>query len=120
MIIELTLMGAPRTKKNSQQRTAHGLIQSKAYRQYEADCAWQVPCSLRIGIDKPCNVQCLYYMPTRGKVDLLNLLAATCDILVKTGVLQDDNSRIVVGHDGSRVMYDKACPRAEVRIEVHE
>lgn len=68
-------------------------------------------------INTPINMKVLYYMPTRHRVDLVNLLEATCDILVKAGVLEDDNCRIVVSHDGSRVLYDKENPRAEIYIE---
>lgn len=66
------------------------------------------------------NMRCIYYMATRRKVDLANLIEATCDILVKAGVLEDDNCRIVAAHDGSRVDYDKANPRAEIWIEEME
>lgn len=55
-------------------------------------------------------------MPNRRRVDLLNLLAATMDILVKGKVLEDDNSAIVVSHDGSRVRVDRENPRVEVEI----
>lgn len=57
---------------------------------------------------------------TRRKVDLANLIEATCDILVKAKVLADDNSQIVAAHDGSRVDYDKKNPRAEIWIEEME
>lgn len=30
--------------------------------------------------------------------------------------MEDDNSRIIVHRDGSRVLYDKARPRVEVEI----
>lgn len=66
------------------------------------------------------NVRCVYYMATRRKVDLANLIEATCDILVKAKVLADDNSQIVAAHDGSRVCYDKKNPRAEIWIEEME
>ena len=56
-------------------------------------------------------------MPTRHKVDLTNLLNATCDILVEAGTIEDDNSRIIVSHDGSRVLYDKENPRVEIEIK---
>ena len=49
-------------------------------------------------------------------MDLINLLEATMDILVDAGILEDDNSNIVGGHDGSRVLYDKENPRADVYI----
>lgn len=56
-------------------------------------------------------------MDTLRLVDLSNLLESTCDILVLYGVLQDDNSRIVCSHDGSRVLLDRENPRAEITIE---
>lgn len=65
-------------------------------------------------------MQCVYYMATRRKVDLANLIEATCDILVTAGVLADDNSRIVAAHGGSRVDYDKQNPRVEIWIEEME
>ena len=67
-------------------------------------------------INTRCNVCALYYMPTHRRVDLLNLLEATLDILVDAGILEDDNSNIVAGHDGSRVLYDKENPRTEITI----
>ena len=50
-------------------------------------------------------------------MDLTNLLAATCDILTDYGVIADDNYKIVVSHDGSRVLFDKDRPRVEIEIE---
>ena len=109
---------APRTKKNSQQiimvKGRPMIIPSKAYKQYEKDCG--VFLTHVEPFLSPCNVKCLYYMPTRRRVDLVNLIEATCDILVHYGILIDDNSNCVVGHDGSRVMYDKENPRTEIEI----
>lgn len=122
--MKLTLYGDPRTKKNSARilRTRSGapfVAPSKAYVDYETDCLWQIkrPCS---PISARVNVRCVYYMPTRRRVDLVNLIEATCDILVKAGVLEDDHCRIVAGHDGSRVEYDKQKPRVEIWIEEME
>lgn len=56
-------------------------------------------------------------MPTKRRVDLTNLLEAIDDVLVKYGVLKDDNSEIITSHDGSRVLYDKDNPRTEVVIK---
>lgn len=61
-------------------------------------------------------MKCLYYMPTRHRVDLVNLLEATCDILVAAGIIEDDNSKVIAGHDGSRVKYDKNNPRVEITL----
>lgn len=93
------------------------LVPSKQYEVYETACLWQIPASARQGISSPVNVRCIYYMPTRRAVDLVNLLEATCDILVEGGVLADDNCRIASTHDGSYVTYDKENPRVEITIE---
>ena len=108
----------PITKKNSQRIVMAGnrpaVIPSKAYKQYEKDAIL----FLRpLGIDYSVNIKCLFYMKTRRKVDLTNLLEAIDDVMVKAGTIKDDNSEIVAGHDGSRVYYDKENPRTEIYIE---
>lgn len=115
-----TLKGPPRTKKNSQRilRGAGGkptIAQSKEYTQYEKDCLWQIRSPPR-PLAGPVNVKAVYYMPNCRRVDLVNLLEATCDILVKAGVLADDCATIVAGHDGSRVLLDRKRPRVEITI----
>ena len=119
MELKLTIGLPPVTKKNSQRivvvRNRPMVIPSKTYADYEKKCALFVH-RLVEPINYPVNVKCVYYMPTHRRVDLVNLLESTCDILVKYGVLADDNSNIVVGHDGSRVDYDKDNSRTEIVI----
>lgn len=114
----LTIPLAPITKKNHQQivmvRGRPMVIPSKQYRQYEKDALNFLP---GYGLDKPLNIKCLFYMPTRRRVDLTNLLEAVDDVMVKAGTIADDNSKIIVSHDGSRVLYDKENPRTEITIE---
>lgn len=115
--MKITLLGDPKTKKNSMQITRHGVIQSRHYLAYEKSCGWQLArYKPDEPIDYPVNVQCVYYRQTKRRVDLTNLLSATCDILVKFGILADDNRDIVVSHDRSIVLYDKANPRVEIEI----
>ncbi len=118
MIIIIPL--APVTKKNSQQMVRAGnrwiVVPSKAYKQYEKEAGWYMPNDAEI-ISTPINVSCTYYMPTRRRVDLVNLQEATLDILVRYGIIEDDNCRIVVSMDGSRVLYDKANPRTVIEIQ---
>lgn len=71
-------------------------------------------------ISAPINIKCIYYMPTTRKVDLTNLLEATDDVLVKYRVIADDDSEIVVSHDGSRVIKGDANPRTEVTISFYD
>ena len=120
-MVKFTIPGQPITKKNSMQiitNRATGraqIIPSKQYKQYLKDCKLFMPAIETI--DSPINLQTIYYMQTRRKVDLTNLMAATHDILTHYKVIADDNMSIIVGVDGSRVKYDKENPRVEVTIE---
>lgn len=69
-----------------------------------------------IDIDYKVNVKCIYFMPTKRRVDLVNLQEATLDVLVAYKIIDDDNSQIVASMDGSRVYYDKENPRTEIEI----
>ena len=118
-MIKFDIRIAPRTKKNSQRivvvRGRPMIIPSKLYKDYEKDCKLYIPDVDTI--DYPVNLKCIYYMPTKRRVDLCNLLEATCDMLVFYKVLADDNSKVVYSHDGSKVLYDKNNPRTEIEIE---
>lgn len=119
--IRFTIYGNPKTKKNSSQiimnqRTGRPMvIPSKAYKQYEKDCGLQLK-GKGLKINYPVNLKAVYYRKDRRKVDLSNLHEALQDILVKYGVLEDDNYTIVASHDGSCVQIDKENPRTEVEI----
>ena len=118
--MQITISIEPRTKKNSQQiifvKGRAMIFPSKKYKEYEKACAEYMP-RLENPIDYPVNIKCTYYMGTRRKCDLTNLLEATDDILVHYGVLADDNYTIIESHDFSRVFYDKENPRTEIYIE---
>ena len=115
--LKFTIKGNPVTKKNSQRIVNSGgryrVIQSERYLAYEELALWQLP---KVHINYPVNVKCVYFRDSKRRVDLTNLLEATDDILVKGGVLEDDNCNILVSHDGSIVKYDKQNPRVEVEI----
>lgn len=128
-MIKFTIPIAPVTKKNSQQIRYRWAIDKRTrkpkyvpyvapslvFERYEQAALWYIPRGRRI--DSPVNVKCLFYMPTRRKVDLTNLLEAVDDVMVKAGLLADDNADVVQSHDGSRVLYDKNRPRTEIYIE---
>lgn len=112
--MKFTIPLEPRTKKNSQ-IIAHGrIIQGEAYRQYEKDALWFLP--KMEPIREPVNVRAVYYMKSYRRVDLTNLESALLDILVKGGVIEDDNWKIVYSTDGSHVEVDPKNPRTEVEI----
>lgn len=111
----------PRTKKNSQQimvnhkTRSHFIAQSEKYRQYERDAGWFLK-KIPQPISEPVNVKCVFYRKNEIRCDLTNLLEAIDDILVKYGILIDDNFKVIAGHDGSRVYVDKDRPRTEIEI----
>ncbi len=120
-MIKFTVKLPPITKKNHQDifrnnKTGKPFVApSKEYRLYERNAMWFIPKG--IYINEPVNIKCLFYMPTKRKCDLTNLLEAIDDVMVKAGLLEDDSYDIIEGHDGSRVLFDKNNPRTEVEIQ---
>ena len=120
--MKLTIPIEPRTKKNSSQIIYNKklkramVIPSPQYKKYEKECGSYLP-KMEEVIDYPVEITAHFYMKTRRRVDLTNLLEALDDILVKYKIISDDNYKILVSHDGSRVHYDKEFPRTEIEIK---
>ena len=118
--IELPL--TPVSKKNSQRiiwvKNRPMIIPSAKFKQYEKECGYYLK-NVEPNLSE-CNVKCLFYMPTRRRVDLVNLQEAILDILVHYGILIDDNSTIVKSMDGSRVIYDKGNGHTIIEITEFE
>ena len=112
----------PRSKKNSQQicinsRTHRPFVkQNEKYDQFEKDCGFFLKHKPPAPIDYPVNCQYIMYRSTNRVFDALNGCEAVDDVLVKYGILEDDNFKIVAGHDGTRVRVDKDNPRIEITI----
>ena len=125
-MIKFTLPIRPATKKNSGQIITVGafprLIPSKQYLQFEKDCQPYFKQVLnQIGqIDYPINLQVVFYVETKRRIDLPNLLNAVDDAMVKAELILDDNRDIIASHDGSRVYHDKFNPRIEIEITKQE
>lgn len=109
----------PVTKKNSMRIVQAGrfprLLPSKAYEAFEKAAIMYCPA---LHIEQPIEITVRFYMATRRRVDLTNLLEAIDDVLVKAGTIADDSAipPHIVSHDGSRVYYDKLNPRIVVSI----
>ena len=120
--IKYTIKLPPITKKNSQQiltnpKTGRPFIMPSAkFKQYEREAAWFLKPRPPRPIDCSLNIKCLFYLPTRRRTDLTNLLEAVDDLLVSEGIIADDHYGIVTAHDGSRCYYDKNNPRTEITI----
>ena len=123
MIQKYIISLPPITKKNSQQilinhRTGRPFIApSRQYKKYEQKAIKLLANKPKSPVQAPCRVVTLFYMPTRRRVDLTNLMEAAHDVLVAAGILADDNNTIISSVDGSRVLYDKENPRTEIIIQ---
>lgn len=123
MHLKFTIYGDPRTKKNSMQiiklGNRYSLTQNARYKAYEREFINQ---AMEIGVynknlSKTLEITCTYYRQTKRLVDLTNLLACTDDCLVKAKIITDDNYKVIVSHDGSRIKFDKRNPRVEIEIK---
>lgn len=123
------ILGDPRTKKNSMIIAGTGqrcpvckkfkkqwVRQSHQHDAYTKSAIRQLGRKPEQAISSPVHCRYVFYMATRRVVDGINLEAAIDDLLVEADVLEDDNSRIVISHDGSRVLYDPYNPRVEITI----
>ena len=116
MLWQYTIPIPPKTKKNHNRVTKNKkVLPSVEFEEYQEACGWFIKAPDK-PIDCKCNIKAVYYMPTRRRVDITNLHSALHDILVHYRVIADDNCKIVIGTDGSRVKYDKNNPRTEVVI----
>ena len=112
----------PKTKKNNQKIIKNRktgtlmVVQSDAYKQYEQQAGWFLRKPSE-PISQPVNIKCIFYRDSARRCDLTNLLEAIDDILIKYGVIADDNFTIIQSHDGSRVFIDRDNPRTEIVIE---
>lgn len=115
----IILPGHPAIKKNSNP-TRNGMrLPNKNYVPY-AD--YNIAYLNKLGketnfgtISSPVTLQFLFYRRDRRTVDISNLYEAPQDVMVRGGILADDNSSIVVSHHSdSRVLVDKSYPRTEI------
>lgn len=94
------------------------MLPSKAYIQFEKAVLKQLEETpvVQESIGEPINLKCIFYKDRAYRSDLAGYLQAVQDVLVKAGVLEDDNTYIVETVDGSKVELDRENPRIEVTI----
>ena len=117
--IEIPLLCRP--KKNSQSIIYNSktkkpmIVQSKQYKEFERECGYFLN-KYKTNINTPINLNCTFIVPDKRKRDIVNLLNAMQDILVKYNVLEDDNYNIVKSVDGSRIIYEKGIEKTIIEI----
>lgn len=121
--IVLTVVGAPRTKKNSQRIMVNRRSGKRFVGQSAQHDAWAESAilQLRLGMNRyrgktfhdgqRWNMAALVYRE-KDTGDLLNYLAAVSDALEGAGVVEND--RLIISLDGSRMLVDAKRPRVEI------
>ena len=129
-ILKLTIYGQPYIKKNSQRTIFHRTLKRMIVVYSAKFTAWKNDSLLQLGvckngyiqkkIDKPIDYPVIlkihFYNKTKHRRDLSAMYEGIQDLLVDAGTLEDDNCKIVIGHDGTRMFYDKEHPRIELWI----
>lgn len=135
--MKFTIPVKPRTKKNHMQLVTlktgrQMLLPSKAYKTFEKEVLDYIadnPLVVKsneeftLPIKDRVNLKCKFYKEKDYKADLAGYLQAIQDVLVKAGVISDDNHKIIESTNGSKVMLDRDNPRIEIEItkkEVYE
>lgn len=115
----IVLPGNPTIKKNSN-TTARGMrLPNKNYAPYEEiNVSYLKKYYKDLFFDKsnPVTLKCIFYKDTKRKTDISNLYEAPQDIMVKAGILEDDDSEIVISHhtDSRVIKGEKEFPRTEI------
>lgn len=122
-MIRIIIPTNPRSKKNSQEivfnkKTGKRMvIQNKKYTDFERECKKYIPVLREPPIAYRVNLKCKFYVCDARRRDIANYLEAIQDILVKYGLLADDNYNIVASIDGCSMEIDRENPRVEIEIK---
>lgn len=123
-ILAFTVLGAPRTKKTSNQvwknrRTGKRIVApSEAFLEWQEQAVFVVGGANLLRIpqpwgDAPCNLSAVFYRDA-NRGDLAGYVQGLQDLFTKRGVWLDD--KVVRGNDGQRLRVDAKNPRVEVVI----
>ena len=122
-MIRIIIPTNPRSKKNSQEivfnkKTGKRMvIQNKKYTDFERECKKYIPVLREPPIAYRVNLKCKFYVCDARRRDIANYLEAIQDILVKYGLLADDNYNIIASIDGCSMEIDRENPRVEIEIK---
>ena len=116
--MKLTIIAAPRTKKNSGIITTRGkyprILPSAAFSAWNRIAQLQLRnCRPIDPIGVPVNVRALFYRE-RLTGDAVGYYQALGDALQEGLIVEND--RLIVSWDGSRMLKDAANPRIEIEI----
>ena len=115
MTWRLTILGKPRTKKNSRVAGRDGrvIFASRAWSRWLAGSVISWYEGARAPITVPVNCRARFYRDA-NRGDAVGFYQGLADLLEKNGVVTND--RLIVSWDGSRLLKDAARPRVEVEL----
>jgi len=117
--MKITLYGNIPSKKNSKRWTGKYLVSSKNYLQWEEDQLWLLKSYNNLEALKTENnlsISCTFYRWDKRKFDLSNSFESVADLLVKAGIISDDNMEILSSIELKWGWYDKENPRVTIKI----
>lgn len=110
------------SKKNSKQVFVRNgrviVLPSKAYRIWEDDALWQIKAQRVQPVDGPVSLKMALWAKDLRSSDLENKVSSVQDMLVKAGVLPDDDWKSVPKIEAEYMGVDREMPRCEVQLEV--
>jgi Holliday junction resolvase RusA-like endonuclease len=113
--VRLCILGAPRTKKNSNRlvpaRGRQFVLPSAAFERYRNEALPQLVDAAAPTLRQPVNCRALVYRDA-NRGDLIGYLQGLADLLEEADVVEND--RLIVGWDGSRMFVDRERPRVEI------
>jgi crossover junction endodeoxyribonuclease RusA len=89
-VIRLELPLAP--SANAIFRAGRGRVyKTNIYKQWLEECSWMIKTQTKESVPRDYILQVVAKRPDKRRRDLDNLLKATSDLLVRTGIVSDDN-----------------------------
>ena len=89
-MIRLELPLAP--SANAIFRSGRGRVyKTNIYKQWLEECSWMIKTQTKESVPRDYILQVVAKRPDKRRRDLDNLLKATSDLLVRTGIVSDDN-----------------------------
>lgn len=118
--MQLILPGRVPSKKNSKQIICKGsrpvLLSSERYQAWEEEQLWRLK-TVKERFTGRVSVHCTFYPPDKVKGDCSNKFESVADLLVKAGIIEDDDWFHLVKQSSEFGGVDKDNPRVEVHID---
>lgn len=118
--MKLTILGQVPPKKNSRNIFVRNgrivNVPSERHTQWERDALVQLRSSAKGSADNKVTIAYQFFVKDNGRRDLDNMIASINDVLVKSGLLIDDDwQHLAIG--GADAQVDKKNPRVVLFIE---